>query len=65
MLLVRKGTGPGIYRVTDPFGTETPVFLEVKKSNLIGNGFLDRNHLEPVQYVAFLKVRERLLNELI
>ena len=40
---VPKGTGPGVYTVTDPFGTGTvpktgPAFLEVQFSDLIGNG---------------------------
>ena len=37
-----KGTGPGVYRVTDPYGTKKVpkldlLFLEVKKSDQIGN----------------------------
>ena len=42
-----KGTGPGVYTVTDPFGTGTvsktgPAFLEVQFSDLIGNGLTVR-----------------------
>ena len=42
-----KGTGPGVYTVTDPFGTETvpktgPAVLEVQFSDLIGNGLTVR-----------------------
>ena len=41
-LLVTKGTVPGDYIVTDPFGTETIpkldlLFLKVQLSDLIGN----------------------------
>ena len=44
---VPKVTGPGVYTVTDPFGTETvpktgPAFLEVQFSDLIGNGLAVR-----------------------
>ena len=55
-----NGTGPGVYTVTDPFGTGTvpktgPAFLEVQFSEQVPceqkaypARFLDRNHLEPV-----------------
>ena len=41
-LLVPKGTGPGVYTVTDPFGTETVPKLDLLFWDLIGKGLTVR-----------------------
>ena len=57
-LLVPKGTGSGVYTVTDPFGTETvpktgPAFLEVQLSDLIGNGLTVHREQVPCEQKAY------------